>query len=172
MARARKARRIPEWMIGVAITLVVLVMGFMRPSFLETFEYQLFDLRLKWFGAHTAPQNIAIVAIDDRHGPGIDDQLGAGRRAHHALANPGEVPIEPKDPVRLVPPQIGLHQGVGKQRRISLGNACRRVHGRGETGQTVGVDPTCTAHVVHCVVADWPERIPASTIAIRPSRSA
>ena len=65
MARARKARRIPEWMIGVAITLVVLVMGFMRPSFLETFEYQLFDLRLKWFGAHTAPQNIAIVAIDE-----------------------------------------------------------------------------------------------------------
>ena len=65
MARARKARRIPEWMIGVAITLVVLVMGFMRPSFLETFEYQLFDLRLKWFGTHTAPQNIAIVAIDE-----------------------------------------------------------------------------------------------------------
>jgi len=65
MARARKVRRIPEWMIGVAITLVVLVMGFMRPSFLETFEYQLFDLRLKWFGAHTAPQNIAIVAIDE-----------------------------------------------------------------------------------------------------------
>ena len=65
MARARKARRIPEWMIGVAITLVVLVMGFMRPSFLETFEYQLFDLRLKWFGAHAAPQNIAIVAIDE-----------------------------------------------------------------------------------------------------------
>jgi CHASE2 domain-containing sensor protein len=65
MARARKVRRIPEWMIGVAITLVVLVMGYMRPSFLETLEYQVFDLHLKWFGAQTAPQNIAIVAIDE-----------------------------------------------------------------------------------------------------------
>jgi CHASE2 domain-containing sensor protein len=65
MARTSTVRRIPEWMIGVAITLVVLVMGWMRPPFLETIEYQLFDLRLKWFGSHTPPQNIAIVAIDE-----------------------------------------------------------------------------------------------------------
>jgi len=55
MARARKARRIPEWRSVVAITLVVLGDGLHAASFLETFEYQLFDLRLKWFGAHTAP---------------------------------------------------------------------------------------------------------------------
>ncbi len=65
MARGRKTRRIPEWMIGLAITFVVLVLSWVRPAFLDTLEYQLFDLRLKWFGASGPVQNIAIVAIDE-----------------------------------------------------------------------------------------------------------
>jgi eukaryotic-like serine/threonine-protein kinase len=65
MARGRKSRRIPDWMIGLGITLIVLVLGWMRPTFLESFEYRLFDLRLKWFGARMQAQNIAIVAIDE-----------------------------------------------------------------------------------------------------------
>ena len=65
MARTRVTRRIPEWVIGLAITLVVLVTAWMRPAFLEAIEYQLFDLRLKWFGSRVPAQNIAIVAIDE-----------------------------------------------------------------------------------------------------------
>ncbi|MEK6718184.1 MAG: serine/threonine-protein kinase [candidate division NC10 bacterium] len=65
MARTRVTRRIPEWVIGLAITLVVLVTAWIRPAFLEAIEYQLFDLRLKWFGLRAPAQNIAIVAIDE-----------------------------------------------------------------------------------------------------------
>lgn len=65
MARTRVTRRIPEWVIGLAITLVVLVTAWIRPAFLEAIEYQLFDLRLKWFGSRAPAQNIAIVAIDE-----------------------------------------------------------------------------------------------------------
>ncbi|MBI2456078.1 MAG: CHASE2 domain-containing protein [candidate division NC10 bacterium] len=65
MARTRVTRRIPEWAIGLAITLVVLVTAWIRPAFLEAIEYQLFDLRLKWFGSRAPTQNIAIVAIDE-----------------------------------------------------------------------------------------------------------
>ncbi len=65
MARTRVTRRIPEWVIGLAITLVVLVTAWIRPAFLEGIEYQLFDLRLKWFGSRAPAQNIAIVAIDE-----------------------------------------------------------------------------------------------------------
>ena len=65
MARRRASRRTPEWAIGLTITFLVLVMVWIRPTFLGGIEDQLFDLRLKWFGSRTPAQNIAIVAIDE-----------------------------------------------------------------------------------------------------------
>lgn len=65
MARGRQTRRIPDWMIGLAITFLVLGMAWVRPAFLESMEYRTFDLRLKWFGSRAPAQNIAIVAIDE-----------------------------------------------------------------------------------------------------------
>jgi serine/threonine-protein kinase len=65
MAGKRASRRIPEWAIGLTITFVVLVTMWVRPSFLETIEHKLFDLRLKWFGSGAPAQNIALVAIDE-----------------------------------------------------------------------------------------------------------
>ena len=65
MARRRATRRIPEWAIGLAITVIMLAMVWIRPAFLEGIEDRLFDLRLKWFGSRAPAQNIAIVAIDE-----------------------------------------------------------------------------------------------------------
>ncbi|MBI4536920.1 MAG: CHASE2 domain-containing protein [candidate division NC10 bacterium] len=65
MARRRQARRVPEWLVGLLITLVVVVLTLLRPPFLESIEYRLFDLRLRWFGPGTPSANIAIVAIDE-----------------------------------------------------------------------------------------------------------
>lgn len=65
MARRRQRRRTPEWMVGMTITLLVLVLAWIRPAALESIEARLFDLRLGWFGAGPPSQNIAIVAIDE-----------------------------------------------------------------------------------------------------------
>ena len=66
MARRRATRRIPEWMIGLAITVVVLATAWVRPAFLEATEYQLFDLRLQWFGSLAPAQHIAIFPLDGK----------------------------------------------------------------------------------------------------------
>ena len=65
MARKRAIQRIPDWAIGLAITLVVLVTVWVRPAFLEAIECQFFDLRLKWFGSRSPAQHVVIVAIDE-----------------------------------------------------------------------------------------------------------
>ena len=65
MARGRQTRRIPDWMIGLAITCVVDGMAWVRPAFLESIEYQTFSLRLKGCGSRAPAQSIAIVAIDE-----------------------------------------------------------------------------------------------------------
>lgn len=65
MARGRQTRRIADWMIGLAITCVVLGMAWVRLAFLESIEHQTFSLRLKRFGSRAPAQSIAIVAIDE-----------------------------------------------------------------------------------------------------------
>ena len=55
----------PEWVIGLTITLIVLALAILRPAFLEGVENRLYDLRLRWFGGGTPAANIAIVAIDE-----------------------------------------------------------------------------------------------------------
>ena len=65
MARGWQTRRFPDWMIGLAITMLVLGMAWVRPAFLESMDYRTLDLSLKWFGSRTPAQNIAIVTIDD-----------------------------------------------------------------------------------------------------------
>jgi CHASE2 domain-containing sensor protein len=65
MARGRKTRRIPDWMIVLAITCVVLGRARVRRAFLQSIEHQTFDLRLQWFGSRAPALNIAIVTIDE-----------------------------------------------------------------------------------------------------------
>jgi hypothetical protein len=65
MTRGRQTRRLPDWMIGLAITCVMLGMVWVRPAFLESIEYQTIGLRLKRFGSLPPAQSIAIVAIDE-----------------------------------------------------------------------------------------------------------
>ena len=65
MARRRQARRMPEWLIGLIITLVVVILAWLRPAFLESIENRLYDIRLRMFGPGNPSANIAIVAIDE-----------------------------------------------------------------------------------------------------------
>ncbi len=65
MTRRRATRRMHEWMIRLAITVVVLSAVWFRPTFLEAIEYQLFGLRLQWFGSLAPAQHIAIVPLDE-----------------------------------------------------------------------------------------------------------
>lgn len=85
MARTRVTRRTPEWVIGLAITLVVLVTAWIRPAFLDGIEYRLFDLRLRWLGARPPAQNIAIVAIDEES---ITNLVSAADQAQAGAARP------------------------------------------------------------------------------------
>jgi hypothetical protein len=86
MARGRQTRRIPDRMIGLAITCVVLGMAWVRPACLESIEYQTFSLRLKQFGSRTPAQRIAIVAIDEEsittpgHRPWPSSRIAAAGR--------------------------------------------------------------------------------------------
>lgn len=65
MVRGRHTRRIPDWMIGLAIACVGLGLVWVRPAFLESTENQSFDLCLKWSGSRAPAQNIVIVALDE-----------------------------------------------------------------------------------------------------------
>jgi len=65
MTRRRATRRMHEWMIRLAITVVVLAAVWFRPTFLEAIEYQRFDLRLQWFGSLAPAQHIAFVPLDE-----------------------------------------------------------------------------------------------------------
>ncbi len=65
MARRRATRRFPEWMIGLATTVMVLGTAWFPPTCLKTVEYQRFDPRLKWFSSRAPSEPIAIVAIDE-----------------------------------------------------------------------------------------------------------
>ncbi|MFB3817364.1 MAG: CHASE2 domain-containing protein [Candidatus Methylomirabilales bacterium] len=61
----RAPRRIPDWLVGLALTAAVLVLAWMRPVFFEGLEARLYDGRLAWLGPRAPVQSLAIVAIDD-----------------------------------------------------------------------------------------------------------
>ncbi len=64
MAKAKFAK-IPDWLVGVALTVVIAALFFLRLDFLTILDAKLFDLRMKLLGARPADDRIAIVAIDD-----------------------------------------------------------------------------------------------------------
>ncbi len=64
MARRHATRRIPEWVIGLTITVIVLATAWLRATFLEAIEGRLFDLRLTWSGSGGPAQAVPIVAMD------------------------------------------------------------------------------------------------------------
>ncbi len=82
----------------------------------------------------------AVVSVDETHGTCIDQLFDLRRWPHYLVAQAIEIPAQSQHPVRLVSPQIGLHQRIGDQPRIGLRHAGALVHGGGEFDQPIGVD--------------------------------
>jgi adenylate cyclase len=53
------------WLMVALITVVVVCLALIRPSFTELIELKLYDLKFQYRGPQPAGQNVAIVAIDD-----------------------------------------------------------------------------------------------------------
>ena len=88
-------------------------------------------------GQHLAD---SVVAVDHRNRACIGDELRLRHRLHHAGANAREVPAQPQHAVGLVPPEVRLHQRVGDEAGILLGNASARVDSGAEVRQAIGVN--------------------------------
>ena len=74
----------------------------------------------------------AIPAIQHGDRTGIDGKLWLGGRVAYACLETGHVPRQPHDPVRLVAPQVGLDQGIGREPRIRFWHPGADVDGCGE----------------------------------------
>ena len=73
-------------------------------------------------GQHLAHR---IAAVDHRDGAGIDDEGRRGDRPLHTPAlQPRQVPGQAQHAVRLVAPQVGLHQGISDEPGVRRA-ACR-----------------------------------------------
>ena len=79
----------------------------------------------------------AVVAVDERYGAGVDDEVGSGDRIHDPVAYALQVPAQAQHAVRLVAPKVGLHQRVGDEARIGFGHAGAGVDGGGEIDQAL-----------------------------------
>ncbi len=64
MAKAKLAK-IPDWAVGLSLTVVVAVLFFIHLDFFDVLDAKLFDLRMKLLGSRRVDDRIAIVAIDD-----------------------------------------------------------------------------------------------------------
>jgi len=76
--------------------------------------------------------------IDQRQRARIHHGFGLGAGLHHARADSRCIPRQPHDAVRLVPPQIRLHQGVCEDVRVLLRHSNRAVNTRAERHQMLG----------------------------------
>ena len=81
----------------------------------------------------------AVMAVDDRQRAGIDHEFGCRHRIHHLVAQPVEVPAQPQHAVRLVAPQVGLHQRVGNQPRILFRHALPGIDRGGKFDELEGI---------------------------------
>ena len=82
----------------------------------------------------------AVVAVDHRHRTAVNDELRLRHRIHHLVAQTVEIPAEAQHAVRLVPPQIGLHQRVGNQQRVGFGHALTGVNSGAEFDQFLRIN--------------------------------
>lgn len=57
--------KIPDWVIGLAITILFCLALFLKIGFLEAIEFKSYDFRMKLFPPETRVNEIAIVAVDD-----------------------------------------------------------------------------------------------------------
>ena len=64
MAKAKLAK-IPDWAIGLILTVVVLILFSIRLDFIDVVDAKLFDLRVRLLASRRVDDRIAIVAIDD-----------------------------------------------------------------------------------------------------------
>ena len=89
------------------------------------------------FGDHMTD---TVVSVDDRDAAGVDDEFRLRHRFHHAVADAVEIPAEAQYAVRLVSPQIRLHERVGHEARIALGHARAGIDSSGEIEQFLRID--------------------------------
>ncbi len=64
MAKAKLAK-IPDWALGLILTVAVAILFFIHLDFFDVVDAKLFDLRMKILASRRADDRIAIVAIDD-----------------------------------------------------------------------------------------------------------
>ena len=72
------------------------------------------------FGQHVSH---AVVTVDDHDRTCIHHEFRLRHRLHHAVAQPIQVPPEAQDAVRLMSPQVCLHQRIGNETRVGLGDS-------------------------------------------------
>ena len=103
-------------------------------------------------GQHVAN---AVMPVDHRHGAGIHEEFGFGQRIHDLVAQALQGPAQAQHAMRLVPPQIRLHQRVGQQARIRFRHARPGVNRRGKFVQPCGINPDLSLrhHRLRCGTA-------------------
>ena len=88
----------------------------------------------------------AVVTVDHRNGAGIDNELGFGHWFHHAVADAIEIPTEAQHAVRLMSPEVGLHQRVSYKARVALRHASAGVDGSGEIKKLLRINTRRGVH--------------------------
>jgi hypothetical protein len=84
-----------------------------------------------------------VVAFDDCDRAAVDYKLRRRHRLHHAVQHALEIPAEAQHAVRLVPPEVGLHERVRNEPRILLRHSRTGVNRSREIDEAFGVDACC-----------------------------
>jgi hypothetical protein len=74
-------------------------------------------------GARRQHLTHAVVAVDHGEPTGVDDKLRLRHGIAHARLQTRDIPGKPHHAMRLMSPQISLHQGVRCNRSIRRGHA-------------------------------------------------
>jgi hypothetical protein len=65
----------------------------------------------------------AIMAVDYRNRSGVNDKFRLGQRFHHAIAQALPIPAQTQHTVRLMTPQVCLHERIDERRHRSAGSS-------------------------------------------------
>jgi hypothetical protein len=89
-----------------------------------------------------------VVAVDQRDRARIDGELRLRDRLHHAITDAVEIPAEAQGAVRLVSPQVRLHQRIRNEARVRRGDADTFVNRCAEVDEALGIDTRFSGHGV------------------------
>jgi hypothetical protein len=83
-----------------------------------------------------------VAAVDDGKRPEVGDEFRPRHCAANARSDARGVPGKPHHAVRLMPPQISLHQRICRNRSIRFGHADRDIDGGCEIPERIDLNPT------------------------------